>query len=273
MSKFAPRPEVAGYRKSDRKNEGKGFAIALGVIKIIPQMINPTVEALLVLQERDARVTTLSAELEAVPDQIATAERDAATRTAKFDELKNKTRQIEADRKKLDLDVQSKKVAISRYKSQQQQTRKNEEFAALNHEIEHAETEISALEDSELELMEAYDKGLAAVAEAQKELLAFQEKVKHKKSELEKRGATLSAELVTAEEKQAVSEKAVPEDVLGRYRRILKSKRDVAIVPIRHGACGGCHMKMTSQTVLVAKAAENLVSCDNCGRLVYWLDE
>jgi uncharacterized protein len=236
-------------------------------------MINPTVEALLVLQERDSRVTTLSSELQAVPGQIAAVERDAAARTAKFDELKNKTRQIEADRKKLDLDVQTKQAAISRYKSQQQQTRKNEEFAALNHEIEHTEKEISALEDSELELMEAYDKGLAAVAEAQKELLAFQEKAKQKKSELEKRSATLSADLIAAEEKQAESEKAVPEDVLSRYRRILKSKKDVAIVPVQHGACGGCHMKLTSQTVLVARAAENLVACDNCGRLVYWLEE
>jgi predicted nucleic acid-binding Zn-ribbon protein len=236
-------------------------------------MINPTVEALLVLQERDARVSTLTAELDAIPNQIAGVERDLAARTAKFDEIKTRTRQIEADRKKLDLDVQSKQVAIARYRSQQQQTRKNEEFAALNHEIEHAEKEISTLEDSELELMEAYDKGLAAVAEAQKELLVFQDKAKHKKADLEKRCATLSAELITAEEKQAVAEKTVPEDVLSRYRRILKSKKDVAIVPIRGGACGGCHMKLTPNTVLSARAAEKLISCENCGRLVYWSEE
>jgi uncharacterized protein len=235
--------------------------------------MNPTVEALLVLQERDGKVSALTSELDALPDQIAAVEREVASRTAKFDELKNRTRQIEADRKKIDLDVQTKQAAIARYKSQQQQTRKNEEFAALNHEIEHAEKEISALEDSELELMEAYDKGLAALEEAKKELMAFTEKAKQKKSDLEKRSAALAAELVTAEEKQAEAEKTVPEEVLPRYRRILKSKKDFAIVPVRHGSCGGCHMKVTSQTVLAAKAGENLVSCENCGRLVYWAEE
>jgi len=234
--------------------------------------MNPTIEALLVLQERDSRVATLTQELDEAPVQIAAVEREVATRSAKFDELKQKTRQIEADRKKIDLDVQTKQAAIARYKSQQQQTRKNEEFSALNHEIEHAEKDISTLEDSELELMEAYDKGLALVAEAQKELLVFQEKGKQKKGELEKRSAALASELISAEEKQAASEKTVPEDVLARYRRILKSKRDVAIVPVRGGACGGCHMKLTSQTVLSAKAAEQLVACENCGRLVYWLE-
>ena len=235
-------------------------------------MMNATVEALLVLQERDSQVTKLSSELDDIPDQIAAVERDVASRTAKFDALKTQTRQIEADRKKIDLDVQTKQAAIARYKSQQQQTRKNEEFSALNHEIEHAEKDISTLEDSELELMEAYDKGLAAVAEAQKELMQFQEKAKQKKAELEKRSSALSAELIGAEEKQAAAEKVVPEEDLARYRRILKSKKDVAIVPIQHGACGGCHMKLTSNTVISSKSSEKLVSCENCGRLVYWLE-
>jgi predicted nucleic acid-binding Zn-ribbon protein len=235
--------------------------------------MNPTVEALLILQERDARVAHLTADLEQMPRQIAQVEADSAARNAAFEELRTRTRLIEADRKKLDLDVQAKQGAIARYKSQQQQTRKNEEFSALNHEIEHAEKEISELEDRELELMEAYDKGLAQVGEAQKELAVFLDKAKQKKSELEKRGAAAAAELTAAKEKQAEAEKAVPEDDLARYRRILKSKKDVAIVPLRHGACGGCHMKVTSQTALSAKGGEHLVSCDNCGRLVYWLDE
>jgi predicted nucleic acid-binding Zn-ribbon protein len=234
--------------------------------------MNPTVEALLVLQERDTRVATLTGELDALPGQIAAVEHDLAARNAKFDEVRIRTRQIEADRKKIDLDVQSKQTAIARYRSQQQQTRKNEEFAALNHEIEHAEKEISALEDTELELMEAYDKGLAAVAEAQKELLVFQEKAKQKKADLEKRSGLLSSELITAEEKQEAAETGVPEEALTRYRRILKSKRDVAIVPVRAGACGGCHMKLTSQTVISSRNDDKLVACENCGRLVYWAE-
>jgi predicted nucleic acid-binding Zn-ribbon protein len=237
------------------------------------EMMNPTVEGLLVLQERDTRVTALTNELGHLPQLIAEIDAQVAARMAKFDELKARTRQIEADRKKFDLDVQAKQAAIARYRSQQQQTRKNEEFAALNHEIEHAEKEIAALEDAELELMEAYDKGLAQVAEAQKELAVFQEKAKQKKGEMEKRATAVAAELAGAKEKQAEAEKAVAEDALARYRRILKSKKDVAIVPIQHGACGGCHMKLTTQTVHSAKGSEQLVACENCGRLVYWLDE
>ena len=232
-------------------------------------MTNPTVQALLVLQERDARVASLTADLENLPRQRAAADQELETRTETFEELRAKTRLIEAERKKVDLEVQSKQAAIARYRTQQNQTRKNEEFAALNHEIEHAEKEISALEDTELELMESYDKGQAQVAEGQKELLAAQEKTKHKKAELEKREANVASQLGGAKAQQAEAEAAVPEDVVARYRRILKSKKDVAIVPIDHGACGGCHMKLTTQTVISARSAETLTSCENCGRLVY----
>ena len=111
------------------------------------------------------------------------------------------------------------------------------------------------------------------MAEGQKELLVAQGKTKQKKSDLEKRSAVVSAELVTAKEQQATAEAAVPEDVLSRYRRILKSKGNSAIVPIQAGGCGGCHMKLTFQTVITAKTDDKLASCENCGRLVYWTGE
>jgi predicted nucleic acid-binding Zn-ribbon protein len=231
--------------------------------------MNPTIEALLILQARDVRVAELTDELEDNPRQIAAVERDLAARTAQFGELKNRTRLVEAERKKLDLEVKSKEAAIARYKAQQLATRKNEEFAALIHEIEHAQVEISKLEDSELELMESYEKGLADVAAGEKELAIIEGKAKQKKSDLQKRGEVVAADLKATKEKQAEAEKAVPEEVLSRYRRLLKSKGDVAVVPVNAGSCGGCHMKLTTQTVVSARKEESLASCENCGRIVY----
>ncbi len=231
--------------------------------------MNPTIEALLVLQARDLRVAELSEAQEEAPRQIAAVERELAAKNAQFSELKQRTRQIEADRKKLDLEVKTKEAAIARYRAQQLATRKNEEFAALIHEIEHAQAEIAKLEDSELELMEAYDKGLAAVAAGEKELAQVEAKAKEKKAALQKRGEAAAAELKTALIQQADAEQKVPEEVLSRYRRILKSKGDKAVVAVEHGSCTGCHMKLTTQTANSARREDLLAACDNCGRLLY----
>jgi predicted nucleic acid-binding Zn-ribbon protein len=63
-------------------------------------------------------------------------------------------KQIESDRKQRELEVEGKKQQIGRYSLQQFQTKKNEEYRALAHEIELCNAEIVKLEDAQLELME-----------------------------------------------------------------------------------------------------------------------
>jgi predicted nucleic acid-binding Zn-ribbon protein len=48
-----------------------------------------------------------------------------------------------------------------------------------------------------------------------------------------------------------------------------------AVVPIRGGKCGGCHLKVSSEVESAARgktADPNaaLPICDQCGRIVYW---
>src|SRR5207245_9008673 len=86
--------------------------------------------------------------------------------------LKQKRRQVEMERKKLELDVGTRAETISRLKTQQYQTRKNDEFQAIGHEIERYENEIRRLEDEELELMVLGDKVNADLAEEEKKAAA-----------------------------------------------------------------------------------------------------
>src|SRR5207245_9622258 len=86
--------------------------------------------------------------------------------------LKKKRRQVEMDRKKLELDVVTRAETISRLKTQQYQTRKNDEFQAIGHEIERYENEIRKIEDDELELMVLGDKVNADLAEEEKKAAA-----------------------------------------------------------------------------------------------------
>ena len=61
------------------------------------------------------------------------------------------------EKKSLELDVGTRSESIARLKTQQYETRKNDEFSAMGREIERYQNEISALEDQELELMEQAD--------------------------------------------------------------------------------------------------------------------
>jgi predicted nucleic acid-binding Zn-ribbon protein len=230
----------------------------------------PVIEALLTLQEHDQRIARLEAELERIPAEEKRLENKLAQETAHFEKLKVETRQIEADRKKLELEVETKKTAIAKYRTQQQLTRKNEEFTALEHEIAHAEKDIVALEDTEIELMLRYETAQKEVAAEQTKVKLWQEQAHQLRSELAKKKTTLEADLQQTEEKQQAAEKLVEDATLSRYQRILESKGNVAVVAIEHETCTGCHMKLTHQTIVSAKGQNALVTCENCGRIVYW---
>ena len=109
---------------------------------------------LLVLQDRDRKLRRAEAELANIEPERQTFKTKSLTIQAQLDQVRLRTKQIESDRKQLELEVEAKKQMIERYANQQLQTRKNEEYKALAHEIETCKAEILKIEDREIELME-----------------------------------------------------------------------------------------------------------------------
>src|SRR3954454_9308437 len=111
-------------------------------------------EKLLILQDRDRKLLQVKDELAHIPYERAEINAKAASTQAGLDAAKTRGKQIESDRKKLELDVEAKKQLIEKYALQQFQTKKNEEYRALAHEIETCKGIIFKLEDQQIELME-----------------------------------------------------------------------------------------------------------------------
>jgi predicted nucleic acid-binding Zn-ribbon protein len=189
---------------------------------------------------------------------------------AALDAAKARGKQIESDRKQLELEVEVKKKQIGRYSLQQFQTKKNEEYRALAHEIEGCNVDIRKLEDSQLEFMEQ--------AEAtQREILALTRQAEDLKKladgqlqDLSAREQSLAAELAELESNREQLKSAVEGRVLQRYERLFKMKGGSVVAGIQHGVCGGCHMKFPVQLVVMCQAGRELVTCPNCGRILYY---
>ena len=196
-------------------------------------------------------------------------EAQLAASAASVDTLKQKGRHLEMDRKKLELDVGTRAETISRLKTQQYQTRKNDEFQAIGHEIERYENEIRKLEDQELEVMIEADKLKAEIEAADKTARATKESISRQLTDLETKSKTLeSRQEELAKERDTLASK-IDGDLLHRFERLFNSKGDAAVVAIEHGVCTGCHMKVTTATAARVKTGKEIVSCENCGRILY----
>ena len=119
--------------------------------------MQPELEQLLILQDRAQKIRQVEAELKSLPQERKSLDAQKAAAAAALEATKDRARHIEMEKKKLELDVGTRNESIARLKTQQYETRKNDEFSAMGHEIERYQKEISALEDQELELMEQAD--------------------------------------------------------------------------------------------------------------------
>jgi len=231
--------------------------------------VHPELEQLLVLQDRQQKIKQIQTEVDTLPLQRKSLEAQLAGSIAGVEALKQKARQVEMDRKKLELDVGTRTETISRLKTQQYQTRKNDEFQAIGHEIERYENEIRKIEDEELELMVEADKVKADFGVEEKKSATVKESVARQTADLEAKSKTLQSRLEEVTKERTEIAGKIDEDLLSRFERLFKSKGDAVVVALEHEVCTGCHMKVTTQTAHRAKAGKEIVNCENCGRILY----
>ncbi len=228
------------------------------------------IEKLLILQDRDRRISRIREQLARIEPERQLFQSKASSAQAGLDAAKLKVKQAETDRKKLELDVDSKKQLIEKYALQQFQTKKNEEYRALAHEIETCKEAITHLEDQQLELMEQIEAFQKQSAAASREA---EESRKLAESQLKNIAAgeqTLKGELTGLESNRDQLTEAIEERALRLYERLVRNKGDNVVVGIQHGVCGGCHMKFPVQLVVSCQAAKELVTCPNCSRILYY---
>ncbi|HVV00652.1 MAG TPA: hypothetical protein VHH88_04775, partial [Verrucomicrobiae bacterium] len=124
-----------------------------------------TIQKLLILQDRDRKISHLKGELAHVEPERQALKAKASGAQAGLEAAKSRVKELESRRKDLELEVEAKKQLITKYANQQLQTRKNEEYRALSHEIDGCKEAIFKIEDEEIFLMEESEK-------AQKEVVA-----------------------------------------------------------------------------------------------------
>src|ERR1039458_4620631 len=191
----------------------------------------------------------------------------AANAQAELENAKLRVKQIESARKDLELEVETKKQMIVRYANQQFQTRKNEEYRALAHEIDTCKAAIFQIENGEIELMEQAEAAQKEAVRATQAAKAARMLVDEQVGQLGEREENLKKELAELEANREELAAAVDEGARSRYERLVRSKGENVVVGVQHGVCGGCHMKLPPQLLVTCQAEKELVSCSNCGRI------
>lgn len=230
----------------------------------------PSLTSLLVLQDRDHTLRGLKKDLERIPGEVARARTRMEGVTNSLEAARKALNENELAIRKIEMDVKTRRESIQRLHHQRFETRKNEEYTAIGHEIDNYEAQVSGLEDQELDLMEKAEQLKAAFAVATAEHARVKNEVEMEITAFGKRKEEEENRLREVEAERAATASAVTDKAaLDLYER-LAVRKFPPIVPLEAGdICGGCHMKLTGGTAGEVRLGKRLVSCDHCGRIVY----
>src|SRR5580704_1602359 len=234
--------------------------------------MHPDLEKLIVLQGHDVEAKRLRDEIAALPKQVAALEAKAKAVDGQRAVVLELIAKEEVLRRRQESDIKDHQAKIARIRKQLDLATTTVQVTAFEHEISFAQSEISRLEDAELESMErseALDSQKALADEALTNAKATLERERTSATETIAQDKQL---LAAVEEKRKAERAEIDEAALSIYDRIAKSK-GTAVAEALNQKCMACQMMLRPQRWNDLRDRDNdsvMMTCESCGRLLYY---
>ena len=236
----------------------------------IVDMSHADVAPLLHLQECDIRLAEIIQSLSDFPQEIARFESQIVEENGKLEAARATHKEMEVKHRELEGRIESNEEHCRSLRTKQLSVKKNEEYRALEAEIETTQAKSGELEDEAIALLldlddskEVLDKKEKSISEAITQLEHSIETVKGLLSAREAERDGAEADVVAARGKVAAS-------VLKTYEFVkTQVKRAPWVVPVQAHICSGCHLKVSGDVDSAMRKGMSLIRCNNCGRILY----
>src|SRR5207237_1865839 len=188
---------------------------------------------------------------------------------AGLDSAKDRNKNNQSSRKKLEGEISTIEGKISKYRDQMMAVKTNEEYRALQHEIEHAQQGIRKVEDEILNLMIEAETGQSDLKAAEAQLKEDQQKVIVERKQLEEENRNDLSALDSYLKDRKEIEGSVSPDLVSRYERVRKHRGGIGVAAARNEVCEICQVRIRPQIFQEIRKNDQIIACDACQRILY----
>lgn len=139
------------------------------------------------------------------------------------------------------------------------------ELMQLSTEVQHLKSSFADEEEAELRLMEEGELADQAVVEASERLQEARERSANDEPQLRADLEGKEAELVTVKADSEAVWAEIPTPARNAYLRV---RVHPPVAEVDRNQCQACHVTVTSSGMQVLRKGDDIVHCDNCGRIL-----
>ncbi len=230
------------------------------------------IRQLVELQHVDDQIFDVKKELSAAPlevKELTNRFRDEETKLAK---IMDKLQHMKEQQKRIDVDLEDETSRLKKSKSKLMQVSNNKEFQAMAREMDNMERNTRTHEEERVTLREEIENQDQALKEVQVICDELKIDLAAKEANLATRIKKANEEFSKLENLRNETGGDVPAPVLARYEFIRRRLDHPVIVPVKESICRGCHIAIPPQTFIELQRGQQIWSCPNCQRLIYWAE-
>ncbi len=236
-------------------------------------LLRQELDSLLKLQVIDYDLGELERSKEYLPDMMGNLNREIEEAQARFD---TGTKDLEDARirlKNLELDIQTRDANLQRFQQQMMSIKTNKEYDALVAEIDNIKQDKSNRETELLETIELVETLEKNISEYKEKLEQIKENNSRQLAILQEKIGSIGSKVAEKQAERKEVAGAITRPVLSTYERVRKGKGGAAVVAVKKRACGACYKALTPRKVQEIRKADKILTCDNCGRMLFWDDD
>jgi predicted nucleic acid-binding Zn-ribbon protein len=231
--------------------------------------MNPDLKKLIRLQAVDRAIQEIRTRIDKFPAISKALDEKLKSAMGALEAVKERIKANQAGRKKHESDIASFEAKISKYREQMMAVKTNEEYKALQKEIEFSQDRIRKVEDEILNLMLESEILQGEVKAGELRLKEDQQRVSEERRELEKVNQQDVSALESYIGERRDIEKSLDVDLLPRYERVRKARGGIAVSAAVDYVCEVCQVRIRPHLFQEIRKNDQIIACDACQRILY----
>ncbi|MHB8765275.1 MAG: zinc ribbon domain-containing protein [Deferrisomatales bacterium] len=175
---------------------------------------------------------------------------------------------LDIERRKRELALKAERDRMARIKGRMGEVKTSREYQAVLAETGAAKAAITEQEEAQLRDLQELEETTAQVEGLRARIAGMDETLAEVASRTQVVIAEADQGLAACKAEEAALMKALPIDIVDRYRLIRSRRGGLAVVPARNEACTACFMRLPPQTYIEVVRRSRVVQCPNCHRIL-----